>query len=733
MANYTVGNLELTITTISSDAIKALDAVIERLKTINKLLPKLSSVSKKTGGKSTNKTSGTKKNKNETDDDTSTKKKAKKTTQEIDKKTSQINDKRNRSFFNIGKLTAALYLFRRIGRVAGEIVQAGADYAETLNLWQTSMGDNVQLASEFVKKMNEAYGISEKTLMNAQAIFKNMIGSLGQISSDTAYQLSEGIVQMALDYSSLYNVTFDQAFKKFQAALAGQVRPIRSVSGYDITETTLFQLYQSLGGTKAMRQLTRTEKQLLSIYAIFQQMERSGAVGDLEKTMESYANQSRVMAESWQSVKTYSGVLLTNIIQKSGGLQYLNALLIFISEVLKALIAQYDAIQSMGDPFETTTDGALSAGEAIDQVKGKLLDFDKFRALNSAEEAGGDIGLDDKLLAALSNYKTILGDASMKARELAENMMLATFWTRDDNGELVFVEWKWNIFAETLKTVATFLGVLIGIKIGAWLIKLAKAITTVSIAGAKLNTLLLAGAITAFIVLVRLLEKAATALGFSDKAARVIAFTIGTTLVGALLLFRTTVIDGKRYLDLFGRTLNGTFIMPLMAVGVLVAGISALVDAWGKLGNTAKILIPTLSALAGVITSLALGFTLMKGNWVGAISIGAMVAGAGLLVGSKLAAQKYADGGMPDKGTMFIAGEAGAEMVYNTPSGQSGVANIQQIAQANYSGTMRALNDWWGGRNARNDIPQLEEASATGMYQAVTGVAKSYGNKWDKY
>ena len=42
----------------------------------------------------------------------------------------------------------------------------------------------------------------------------------------------------------------------------------------------------------------------------------------------------------------------------------------------------------------------------------------------------------------------------------------------------------------------------------------------------------------------------------------------------------------------------------------------------------------------------------------------------------------FAEGGLPDKGTMFIAGESGAEIVYNTSSGQSGVVNVQQIKQA---------------------------------------------------
>ena len=94
---------------------------------------------------------------------------------------------------------------------------------------------------------------------------------------------------------------------------------------------------------------------------------------------------------------------------------------------------------------------------------------------------------------------------------------------------------------------------------------------------------------------------------------------------------------------------------------------------------------------------------------------------------------QFKDGGIPDKGSLFIANEAGAEIVYNNSNGQSGVVNVQQIAQATYQGTMSALRDWWGGTGAKGDIPNLKEASATGMYEAVTGVAKSYGNQWSKY
>ena len=224
---------------------------------------------------------------------------------------------------NLGKWTAVAFMARRLGRYVAEIVQAGSDYTETLNLWQVAMRDNLDMADKFVNKMNEAYGISTKTVMNAQATFKNMIGSLGQISDETAYQLSETLVQMSADFSSLYNVKLESAFQKMQAMLAGQVRPIRS-AGLDMTETTLYQYYQMIGGTKSMRNLTRTEKQLLSILAVYQQMGSAGALGDMTKTLNSFANQSRMMTEYWVELKTWSGLILKDLIDQSGILVYIN-------------------------------------------------------------------------------------------------------------------------------------------------------------------------------------------------------------------------------------------------------------------------------------------------------------------------------------------------------------------------------------------------------------------------
>lgn len=57
----------------------------------------------------------------------------------------------------------------------------------------------------------------------------------------------------------------------------------------------------------------------------------------------------------------------------------------------------------------------------------------------------------------------------------------------------------------------------------------------------------------------------------------------------------------------------------------------------------------------------------------------------------KITISKFADGGIPSKGSMFVAGEAGAEIVGNI-NGRTEVLNKSQIASAIYSAVLSAMN-----------------------------------------
>ena len=525
---------------------------------------------------------------------------------------------------NLGKWTAVVFLARRLGRYVAEIVQAGSDYTETLNLWQVAMRENLDLADEFVNKMNKAYGISTKTVMNAQATFKNMIGSLGQISDETAYQLSETLVQMSADFSSLYNVKLESAFQKMQAMLAGQVRPIRS-AGLDMTETTLYQYYQMIGGTKSMRNLTRTEKQLLSILAVYEQMGSAGALGDMTKTLNSFANQSRMMTEYWVELKTWSGLILKDLIDQSGALVFINAALITLTNIVKAIA------QSRGLGEENFIDGLYETTEAtneeIDELQGKLLDFDKFRSMSGGEEEM--LAIDEKVLEAITGYSSQIDGVLNKAQELAE------VWTS------LFVDvdtQKFTIFAQSLVVALGAIAVLLGAIV---VLSIPTLITT---AITKLKSLSIVS--TIYNNVLKTMN-----LSIGQVAASIGALVASFAIVSLIL----NQFEGKdRQIAAWAAIIVGA----IMAITSAIVAMNTAAT-WGTM-------LPVL--LAGVGTAIA-----------------------GVTALTPKVDMYAANGASDIKGgTMFVAGEYGkTEAVYTAGNGKTNVANVRQMEQAFYNALSR--------------------------------------------
>lgn len=638
------------------------------------------------------------------------------------------------------KLRAVYGVARRIGSAAAQILQYGVDYIETLNLWQVAMRDNLSQAEEFVNKMNEAYGISLRTLMNAQAIFKNMLSGLGEIDDNTAYLISEAVTQMAVDYSSLYNVTLEDAFTKFQAALAGQVRPIRSVSGYDITETTLEQVYESLGGTKSIRNLSQTEKRLLSIYAIFQQMGTSGALGDMTKTLDNFANQSRMAAESWQELATWAGIMIQELLEQMGVMTLVNAALMTAAELMKALAYSMGYTDpDFGLAWEENIDGT---NEAVDELTGKLLDFDKFRALSSSEDNA--LGIDETLLNALAGYSSYIEKATNEARELANQWLRALGFTEDENGELVITEENLNKIKNVLTAIGIGISVIAGFGIIAGITKIVKAIFTLRNALALLNVALVGGVIYAIV-------KAVEAFKKGDIGAGLLATAIGVVLVGAFLLLHRTLAQkifkaiGTTFVKLLinAASQTGSFALGItsltagfIGLASAITGAFLLIENWGDM-NTWQRIIGIIGVATTAILGLAMAFGAFQSAWSLGLAVAGIAAGIAAIVTSIATVKTEAENAIEyhalgasniDGGTLFVAGEAGkTEAVYSGSNGKSNVANISQLKAAFY----QALVEWSSSSSAQDsNINVTVQLDGETVYRNTTAQARRRGQFW---
>ena len=712
------------------------------------------------------------------------------------------------------RLGAALVMAKKTAVEVAKIAKYGADYAETLNLWTVSMGQFNQQATTFINKMSAAYGISEKTLMNAQAVFKNMLGSLGQISDQAAYTISESVTKMAIDFASLYNVEIDAAMTKFQAALAGQVRPIRTRSGLDITETTTYQLYQSLGGQKTMRQLTITEKRLLAIYAIFKQMGASGALNDMERTINSFANQTRILNEQMTRVKSFSGVILTDWLQTFGVLKNVNAILIFIAEIMKVLAnstqAMKDAASYGADAImQGVEESAYDAGKAIDEVKGKLLGFDKFRSLSGGEEDAEDLSVDEVLLAALKDYSSIYDGIDSQAEKIAASWLKIFGIEKDAETGAYNVNKKFEGLKNTLGLIApmligivtTFLGAIAKFSFAKLAVKFKGLGETIQGAFSlkKIGIMALIAAIVylyrtnedfrksvqhLFEVLMKALQSVITPLSkvlgtvsnllvkILNALAPILTFIVDVVASLIEVLDKLHILEGvvwvlisyfvfykglqigltiyeliyglgglSNAVKLLGTNISkfltspkGALTLAVIGFALLADGIFSIINGWDDMSGleraaaVLKIVAGAAFLAAAAIASMHTAWSLGVAAATIAIGIGAVIASIAMAK-SKAASEltTFAEGGLPDKGTLFVAGEAGAEMVYNNPNGQSGVANVKQIEQAMYNALVAYGNTHKGGDN---EITVYLDGEV--VYRNTTSKAKAHGNVWAK-
>ena len=642
---------------------------------------------------------------------------------------------------------------KRLASALAKIVQLGIDYDETLNLWQTAMRGNLKQAREFTAEMNKAYGISKDTLMNYQAMFKNMVAALGNISEDSAYSISEALVQMALDFSSLYNTTVDAAMTKFQAVLAGQVRPIRT-AGYDITEQTLYQLYKGLGGTKTVRQLNQTEKQMLRVLTVYKQMERSGATGDLQKTIQNTANQVRVMKEQWKEFTTWIGIAFNMFLENSEILIKINAHLIAFKELAKSVAYSLGYVEKKFNTIEWS-DKIQNTNKELDKMQKKLLGFDKFQVLNSS--AGeSDIGVEQVLLDAISSNKSILegveNPSSTKAVEILKALDGTLVEIRDNTGEVVDQMWKFPpVLGEVLKIVGSLIAAVSVLAITALYKKLATMVLGINGLTASLALLRVGGlglliySVSTLIikwdeltVATKVLMFAIAALGTTmvlmssrgTKAAikGIVTYTV-VSIKELKSIIQTMILTAKMqgYLGTALRSLT----ISTLAFGAAVILAFAVFKNWDSMNGIQRV-ISVLGLLTVTCLGAAIAFGAFQSAWSLGIAAAAIVAGIVAVTAainsaknniSNMDVPKYAHGGLATKGSLFYAGEAGPELVTQTSGGGSTIMNMKQLEDAVARGMIRGAAATQGSEGQQITV----NVSGRNLFSILVDEARSNG------
>jgi hypothetical protein len=229
--------------------------------------------------------------------------------------------------------------------------------------------------------------------MDYQARFAQMANSMGLVA-DSAYEISEGFTALGLDIASLFNIDIASAMSKLQSGLAGQIRPMRSL-GVDISKTSLSALALSYGITQSFEKMDAATKVQLRYLAVMQQLEI--VYGDMARTIQSPANQARILAANFDLLKRAIGNSLIPMI--TWIMPYLNGIAIALTSIAQQIAAFFGfempdwkqtPIYSSDDIdyAEELSDSVDGVTESVKKYKNSVLGIDQLN-LMSKQDTGG--------------------------------------------------------------------------------------------------------------------------------------------------------------------------------------------------------------------------------------------------------------------------------------------------------------------------------------------------------
>ena len=649
--------------------------------------------------------------------------------------------------FNLGKIYWFLNYTKQLARGLANIVNTAIDFEETLNKFQVSMAEYTKEATAYATNLAYAFNLSRESIMNYMSTFNSMLKSMGNLSTSQAYGLSKTLTELALDYSSLFNVSVDRAMTSFQAMLSRQIRSLRSVSGIDVSDNTIYQYYQELGGQKSVRQLSQLEKRLLGIYALEKQMDKLGAIGDLNKTINSSSNMIKQLKETWKEAFVSMGNIALKFFKPV--IQWALSMSLAFKDAMSVLATSMGAVTeeySNNDFMSIFNDETETAIDNVNELNG-LLSFDKFEVLQTGTttENADDA---EAIANAIKKLNTDLMKTTSKARQTADSFLQWLGFFKEYNEETDTWVWKLDKGYTNLAKIKSIASTLLTLGITKGVVSL---ITKISLMNAKLGTTvaftkMLNVAIGSLLIfeiinLIQNFDKMST-------SAKVLNISI-LAVSSAILIFKNrlliadvikTVIVGIKQLGVVITEFGAVSLKSsIMGFGLFAASLTAIMFAmqnWSNM-NTWQRVITVLGGLTAALLSAAMALGVFHSAWSIGVAITGITAGiAAMVVAIKSAKSEmnnigtFAKGGFPDEGQLFIANEKGPEMV-GSIDGKSAVANNQMITkaieEASYRGMSRALNSSDGNNVTLNFNGVDGNAVARALFTPLIDEARRRG------
>ena len=237
--------------------------------------------------------------------------------------------------------------------LSAKMLALATDAGETQSKFETVFGKLTPLVTKFNNHVSDQFGVTTKSLQDATALF-GVFGQGANLAGKELVDFSTGLVMAALDLSSFYNVSVDDAFGAIQSGLSGEAEPLRAFSIF-LSEANLNAFAASVGIKKLTSKMTEQEKVALRGRFILANLGK--AQGDLSRTSGGLANQQRALQGRLEETGTILGKALlpaaTDVVSALNG------------KLAPAMTRLRDIAPDLQTKFSGFVDKAMSAGSAL--------------------------------------------------------------------------------------------------------------------------------------------------------------------------------------------------------------------------------------------------------------------------------------------------------------------------------------------------------------------------------
>lgn len=274
------------------------------------------------------------------------------TTNHVERQTSKMAS----SFKKIVGVVAATLSITAIAAFGKSCIQLGSDLAEVQNVVDVTFGSMSKQVDVFSKNAITKFGLSETAAKKYMGIYGSMTRSFG-FGEQQAYEMSAAITGLTGDVASFYNISLDQASTRLKAIWTGETESLKEL-GVVMTQNALDQYALANGYGKTTAKMSEAEKVMLR-YS-FVQNRLSLANGDFARTSHQWANQTRVLALQFESLKATIGQGLINVFTP-------------VIQVINTVLAK---MQTLANYFKAFTDalfgnaGGSSSSNALSNAAG---------------------------------------------------------------------------------------------------------------------------------------------------------------------------------------------------------------------------------------------------------------------------------------------------------------------------------------------------------------------------